>query len=154
MINHQLFRILLFLALSLILLQLVSGVWLFSEKFGLTPSSLIAYFAGDEQKFISAKSVEGVLETAVPHFLAISTTIFVSAHFLLFTQIISEHKKYLLIASIFIAALVDIFSSFGILYGYHLFAYAKLIGFYTFELLMALLLFILFKAALHSPSSH
>jgi len=144
----RLFSFLLFFALGLISLQLVSGIWLFIEKFGLIPSDIYIYFAGSEEQFIMKKSFEGLLETAVPHFLAISTTIFVYAHFLLFTKIISTQQKQLLISSLFISALIDICSPFGIIYGFEFFAWVKLIAFWSFEMLMGLLLYILFYASL------
>jgi hypothetical protein len=148
-ISPKLFAMLLFFALALISLQLASGIWLFVEKFGLLPSEVTLYFAGDEKNFIMPKSLEGLLETAVPHFLAISTTIFVYAHFLLFTQVISEKKKQLLIASLFLTAAVDILSPFGIIYGYEFFAWTKVLAFWSFEFLMGLLLFVLAQAVFY-----
>jgi len=144
-ISARLFKLLLFFALGLIFLQLVSGVWLFVEKYGVTPDEVYLYFAGDEENFIVAKSFEGLLETAVPHFVAISATIFVYAHFLLFTQGISTRKKQLLIAGLFLSALADIFSPFGILYGYEFFAWIKVLAFLGFEILMGVLLYTLFS---------
>ena len=146
MISPKLFALVISMALLLISLRLLSGIWLFVEKFGLTPSEVTLYFAGDAESFIMPKSFEGLLETAVPHFLAISTTIFVYAHFLLFTDVISRNKKFLLITSLFIAALIDIFSPLGIIYGYAFFAWAKVIAFWSFEFLMGLLIFVLFQA--------
>lgn len=145
MISPRLFKLLLFFALGLIALQLLSGIWLFIEKYGLTPSEVYLYFAGDEKNFIVAKSFEGLLETTVPHFLAVSATIFVYAHFLLFTKKISEKRKQLLISWLFIAALGDIFSPFGILYDCELFAWLKVISFWGFEILMGVLLYTLFS---------
>ena len=137
------------MVLALISLQLASGIWLFVEKFGLIPSQVYLYFAGDAENFIMPKSIEGLLETAVPHFLAISTTIFVYAHFLLFTNVISQNKKFLLITALFITAMIDIFSPFGIIYGYEIFAWMKVIAFWSFEFLMGLLLFVLFQAVFY-----
>lgn len=145
MISPRLFKLLLFFALGLIALQLLSGIWLFIEKYGLTPGEVYLYFAGDDTNFIVAKSVEGLLETAVPHFVAVSATIFVYAHFLLFTKEISEKRKQLLISGLFLSALVDIFSPFGILYGYELFAWLKVLSFWSFEILMGVLLYTLFS---------
>ncbi len=152
MISPKLFAILLFFALALIGLQLLSGIWLFIEKFGLLPSQVYLYFAGDEKNFILPKSLEGLLETAVPHFLAISTTIFVYAHFLLFTDVISQKKKFLLISALFITAMVDIFSPLGIIYGYEIFAWTKVLAFWSFEFLMGLLLLVLFQAVFYRGS--
>lgn len=152
MISPKLFVPLISVALILISLQLISGIWLFIEKFGLIPSEVALYFAGDTANFIMPKSFEGLLETAVPHFLAISTTIFVYAHFLLFTDMISQNKKYLLIASLFITAIIDIFSPLGIIYGYEIFAWTKVLAFWSFEFLMGLLIFILFQALFHSTA--
>lgn len=149
MISRKLFVLLLLLSSMLIGLQLISGIWIFIEKFGLLPSQVYLYFAGDSENFIMPKSFEGLLETAVPHFLAISTTIFVYAHFLLFTNIISQNKKYLLISALFITAMADIFSPLGIIYEYEIFAWVKVLAFWSFELLMGLLLFVLFQAVFY-----
>jgi len=146
LIPKKLFGILLFLALALISAQLLSGICLFIFKYGLSPSEVYLYFAGDEEKFIMPKSIEGLLETAVPHFFAISTTIFVYAHFLLFTAVISSKQKQFLIIGLFLTALIDIFSPFGILYGYKIFAWLKVISFWSFEFLMGILLYTLFVA--------
>ncbi len=148
MIDKQLFKTLLLLSLSLILFQIISGIWLFIERFGLFPSDIYTYFAGDEKLFIIKKSYEGLMETAAPHFIAISTTIFVYAHFLLFTKIISDKAKGLLISSLFIFALIDIFSPFGIIEGFEFFAWTKLISFVSFEILMGILLYILLLASI------
>lgn len=152
MIPKRLFFSLLLFAIGIILLQLASGVWLFVEKYGLSPGEVYTYFAGNEAEFIMPKTFEGLIETAVPHFLAISTTIFVFAHFLLFTQVISEKKKQLLIASLFLTAAVDILSPFGMIYGYEIFAWLKLIAFWSFEMLMGLLLLVLFQALFYKDA--
>lgn len=153
MISKKLFSLLILLALGLISLQLISGIWLFVMKYGVSPSEVYLYFAGDEKKFIMPKSVEGLLETAVPHFLAISTTIFVYAHFLLFTTVICQKQKQFLIVGLFISAIIDIFSPFGILYGYEIFAWFKILAFWSFELLMGLLLYTLFLANLQNSQA-
>jgi magnesium-transporting ATPase (P-type) len=145
-IPKRLFFALLVFAIGAIALQLASGVWLFVAKYGLSPSEVYLYFSGNEADFIMPKSFEGLMETAVPHFLAISTTIFVFAHFLLFTQVISEKKKELLITSLFLTAILDILSPFGMIHGYEIFAWVKLIAFWSFEMLMGLLMFVLFQA--------
>lgn len=149
MISPKLFALVISMALVLISLQLLSGIWLFIEKFGLIPSQVYLYFAGDAENFIMSKSFEGLLETAVPHFLAISTTIFVYAHFLLFTDVISSNKKYMLITALFMTAMIDIFSPLGIIYGYEFFAWTKVLAFWSFEFLMGLLIFVLFQAVLY-----
>ncbi len=138
--------------LVLISLQLLSGIWLFVEKFGLIPSQVTLYFAGDEKNFIMPKSFEGLLETAIPHLLAISTTIFVYAHFLLFTDVISQNKKYLLITGLFITAIIDILAPFGIIYGYTIFAWIKIVAFWSFEFLIGGLIFILFKSLFYEDA--
>lgn len=150
MISKKLFSLLFLLAMGLIVLQLLSGIFLFILKYGLSPSEVYLYFAGDEKKFIMAKSLEGLLETAVPHFLAISTTIFVYAHFLLFTDVIGEGQKRFLIMGLLVSSIADIFSPFGIFYGYASFAWLKVLAFWSFEILMGLLLYTLFVASLQN----
>lgn len=153
MISNKLFVPLLHLALALILMQLASGIWLFIEKYGFSVHDVFTYFAGDENSFIPAKSFEGLMETTVPHFVAVSTTIFVYAHFLLFTTVISEKKKKLIIYSLFISALINIFSSFGIIQGHELFAWIKVFAFWSFQTFMGVLLCILFLAVLREEEA-
>jgi hypothetical protein len=153
MIHSRAFVALLFFALSIIAVQLLSGIWLFVEKFGLTPTSVLHYYAGDEASFILAKSFEGLLETAVPHFLAIGTVIFTYGHFLLFTVIIGEQKKLLLLSALFTTAFIDIASGFFIAQGSLFFAYLKVLSFWSFEMLMALLVYILFLAGMQALRS-
>ena len=150
MISKKLFFLLLVLALSLISLQLISGIWLFIDKYGINPSEIYMYFAGDEERFIMTKTFEGLLETAVPHFMAISTIIFVYGHFLLFTKIISEKNKQLLIAGLFISSSLDIVSSFFMINGFEIFAWIKIISFWSFEMLMAFLLYTVFALSLRA----
>jgi len=149
-ISKKLFFLLLVLALSLISLQLISGIWLFIDKYGINPSEIYMYFAGDEERFIMTKTFEGLLETAVPHFMAISTIIFVYGHFLLFTKIISEKNKQLLIAGLFISSSLDIVSSFFMINGFEIFAWIKIISFWSFEMLMAFLLYTVFALSLRA----
>ena len=153
LISKNLYFFLLVLALILISLQLGSGIWLFIAKYGITPSAIYTYFAGNEALFVMAKSFEGLMETAVPHFLAISLTIFVYAHFLLFTKIISEKQKWWLILGLFLSASIDIFSPFAMIYGYEVFAWFKLIAFFVFEILMAGLLAVLFLVFLRAQKT-
>jgi len=108
------------------------------------------YFAGDEERFIMTKTFEGLLETAVPHFMAISTIIFVYGHFLLFTKIISEKNKQLLIAGLFISSSLDIVSGFFMINGFEIFAWIKIISFWSFEMLMAFLLYTVFALSLRA----
>lgn len=147
MISQKLFSIFLFFAMALISLQILSGIYLFIEKFGIFPSDVLKYFIGDQENFFMPKSFEGLLETAVPHFIAISTTIFVFAHFLLFTNIISQKKKMILITILFISSLIDIFSPLGIIYGFEIFAWIKIFSFFIFEISFGVLLYILFRAS-------
>ncbi len=150
MISKKLYFFLLVLAIGLIGLQLGTGIWLFIIKYGLTPSEVFTYFAGNEELFVMKKSFEGLIETAVPHFMAISLIIFVYAHFLLFTKIISPSQKQFLIFGLFLTASVDIFSPFGMIYGFEFFAWLKVIAFWSFEMLMGLLLYILFLVSLRA----
>ncbi len=150
LISKNLYFFLLSLALLLIALQLGSGIWLFTLKYGITPSSVNTYFTGNEELFIMAKSFEGLIETAVPHFLAISLTIFVYGHFLLFTKIISERQKWWLLLGLFTSASIDIFSPFAMIHGFEIFAWIKILSFWIFEILMAALLYILFLVFLRS----
>lgn len=82
------------------LLLLYSIVALVDEKIGFSLTTFTEYY--------SEKSIEGLLEVAIPHFMAIALFVMVLSHFFLFTSLSKKISKaivfYYLITTVLITA--------------------------------------------------
>ncbi len=136
------------------ILLLLSGLWLFGLKIGLTPDTVAAYYLGSEEAFTQPKSTHGLLEIAVPHLGAMGLFIMVSVHFLIFVP--KERRRFALPLSIvlFTAALLNIFAPFAIIAGFHSFVWIKIVALITLQLLGLYLLRIIFSEALRTLYHH
>lgn len=125
-----LFALSYFSAMSLLLLA--SGVWIFVENIGFSIEAVVLYYAGDATAGVSAKSLYGQLEVAVPHLGAMGLFIMVVTHFLLFAP--KKRRKHLGVIAIctFAAALLNIASGIAVSSGWLLFASVKLAAFALF----------------------
>lgn len=107
--------------------------FLFYEKFGLTPDSVARYYLGDPQRFVRPKTLAGIIDIANPHFLAMAVYLFALVHFAFFTNV---KRKATLSALLLSSALIDNVSGILIRFIHPLFAYVKLISFFSLTLLM------------------
>jgi hypothetical protein len=126
----------------LFLLQLLSGILLFGLKFGVLPGEVLAYFAGDPERFIAPKTFYGLLKTAAVHLFAFGAAGFVVVHFLFFIREFGERFKTFAVTLLFTGGLLDIISPFLIPWSGS-FVYLKLAGFLLFEGTMGLILLLL-----------
>lgn len=127
--------IFLFFAIFL-LVQALSGIFLFAIKIGHSPDRIAEYFLGAEEKFILAKSFWGILEVAVFHLGGVCLYILFMNHFLL----LFPKNAGIILWIIYAAALGNILTGFLIRYGGGYFSFLKVIFFACFEL--AILYFI------------
>ena len=141
------FSILYFLVFSLLLL--LSSVLLFSEKIGFSIESILGYYQGDEDKFISAKSASGILKIVLPHIFAFGIFIMVSLHFVVFTNSRNSKLFHYIIYSAFVLGILELFTPLLIINGFVFFAYVKIITFFLFEFLMLYIFWILFKSIVY-----
>ena len=126
---------------------LASGIWLFGLKIGFSVEAVSEYYLGSEAAFTRPKSVHGLLETALPHLGSMGLFIMVTGHFLIFTP--SKQRPYaiMLVSALFLAALLNILSPFGIIAGLTFFSWVKLLSFAALQVLGTGLLWLIFKAA-------
>ena len=136
-------KVLILLFLSLLVLLLLTSIALFAMKIGVEPQDIVRYYIGDEESFIAKKSFEGLLETTVPHLFAVTTTIFILIHLLLFTK----YKKYStpLFLGLSISFILDLTSGYFLMMNLSLFALVKFISFLLFEMLFFVTVFLLIK---------
>ena len=131
------------------LLVLISSILLFEEKIGFSIQSVINYYQGDANNFISVKSFNGILKIILPHIFAFALFVMVLLHFGVFTKSKNSSLFYMIIYSSFILGFVEIFTPLFIIQGFVIFAYIKMFTFVLFELLMLYLFWILFKSIVY-----
>jgi hypothetical protein len=89
----------------------VAGLWLtnallYFAKMGLTPSSVVAYYRGNEDLFLAPRTYAGMLEVAHFHLFAMGMLLLVLTHLMLFVPLRNTVKAWL-IALPFLAAALD-----------------------------------------------
>lgn len=123
---------------------------LFVRKIGLSPEAVRAFYLGSEAAFHRPRSLEGLLEVAVPHLLAVPLTLLVTAHLVGFAALLRPRPLALLSGVAFGSALAGIAAGFGIRFLWPGLAWLKIAAFAGFEatfLAWMALLLALFRGA-------
>lgn len=136
--------ILYYLAFSLLLI--VSAIMLFEHKIGFSFSGVLVYYTGNEERFIPAQSVAGILKIVLPHIFVFGLFTMVLLHFLVFTNIKYKKNIIILVYAAFVIALLEIFTPFMIIGGFKFFAYVKLFSFFALLALILYLSWLLFHS--------
>ncbi len=115
----------------------VSGLWLtntllYFNKMGLTYDSVVSYYLGSEERFLSPRSYQGLLEVSHFHLFAMGMLLLVLTHLILFIPVASRTKAWL-IALPFFSALLDEGAGWLVRFVHPLFAYAKICGFLALQ---------------------
>jgi hypothetical protein len=111
----------------------VSGLWatnalLYFNKMGLTPSSVVSYYRGNEEAFLSPRSYQGMLEVAHFHLFAMGMLLLVLTHLMLFVPLKNATKAWLIVLP-FVAAGLDEGGGWLVRFGHPGFAWVKIAGF-------------------------
>ncbi len=119
----------------------VVGLWvtnalLYFSKMGLSPDSVVAYYLGSEEQFLSPRSYQGLLEVSHFHFFAMGMLLLVLTHLMLFVPIRGSLKAWL-IAVPFLAGFVDEGAGWLVRFAHPGFAYLKIAGFLLLETSLA-----------------
>ncbi|MCA9511355.1 MAG: hypothetical protein R3E88_02790 [Myxococcota bacterium] len=122
----------------------VGGLWvtnalLYFSKMTLAPSSVVAYYLGDEATYQPAKTYQGLLEVTHFHLFAMGMLLMVLTHLMLFVPIRSSVKAWL-IALPFVAAAMDEGGSWLVRFGSPHFAVVKVAGFALLQTSLAALI--------------
>ncbi len=129
-------------------LTAASAAVLFVRKIGLSPGAVRAFYLGSEAAFRPPRSLDGLLEVAVPHLLAVPLTVLVTAHLVGFVALVRPRPLALLSAVAFGSALAGLAAGFGIRFLWPGLAWLKIAAFAGFEatlLLWLALLLALFR---------
>jgi len=135
--NRLLQTIVVLYALYVVLLWITNGM-LYFEKMGLDPSSVTAYYLGDEERFLPARSYQGLAEMAHFHLFAMGMLLLVLTHLMLFIPVSGGVKAWL-ISVPFLAGLLSEGSGWLVRYGSPAFAPLKVAGFLLLQASLAVL---------------
>jgi hypothetical protein len=140
--NHLL-KVIVWCFLSYTLVLWATNAGMYFSRMSLSPSSVIDYYCGNEQRFTQPRSLAGLLEVLHFHSFAMGILLLTLTHLLLFVPL-SMRMKAAGIATAFVAGLGDELSGWGVRFLHPAFAYAK-IGF--FLLLEGTILFLIVMVA-------
>lgn len=121
----------------------VAALWLtnallYFEKMGLSPSSVVEYYRGDEERFLQPRTYQGMLEVSHFHLFAMGMLLLVLTHLMLFVPLADRAKAWL-IAVPFLAAGLDEGAGWLVRFGHPAFAALKVAGFLLLQGSLALL---------------
>ncbi len=141
-----------FLAYTLILWLTNAGLYL--SKMGLTPTSVIEYYRGDEERFLQPRSLQGLLEVLHFHSFAIGMLLLTLTHLVLFVPISGRAKAYG-IGAAFVSGLGGELSGWGVRFLHPAFAYLKIGFFLSLQGVMLWLMLLVGRALLFEmPSAY
>jgi hypothetical protein len=123
----------------------VAGLWvtntlLYFSKMALTYSSVVEYYLGSDERFLSPRSYQGLLEVSHFHLFAMGMLLLVLTHLMLFVPLANRCKAWL-IAVPFCAAILDEGASWLVRFAHPDFAYVKIAGFLLLQASLAVLIF-------------
>ena len=124
----------------------VAGLWvtnhlLYFSKMTLEPSSVVAYYLGDEETYRPARTYQGLLEVSHFHLFAMGMLLLVLTHLILFIPV-SAPWKVGLIAIPFGSAILEEGSNWLVRFVSPEFAILKVVGFISLQASLATLILV------------
>jgi hypothetical protein len=116
----------------------VTNAALYFQKMGLTYASVVEYYLGNEERFLTPRSAQGMLEISHFHLFAMGMLLLVLTHLVLFVPLSNRTKSWLIVAP-FASALLDEGAGWLVRYGSPAFAWLKVGGFLALQTSLAVL---------------
>ncbi len=137
--DNGLLKLVLAWFLAYVALFWVTNALLYFAKMGLTPASVVAYYLGDEDRFLQPRSYQGMLEIAHFHLFAMGILVLTMTHLLLFVPISKRWKAWIVSLS-FASAVGDEAAGWLVRFVAPAFAYLKIAAFLTLQTTLAIML--------------
>jgi hypothetical protein len=137
--NHPQMRLTLGLTLGLLAAFWVSNAALYFAHMNLSPASVVAYYRGDEARFMAPRSAESMLEVTHMHLPMFAVVLLLLTHLTVFAPIPYGHRTALIIAA-FCSALFMEAAGWLTRFVHPAFAWLKVGAFVAFQLLLAALI--------------
>ena len=139
-----------FLVYTLILW--ITNAGLYFAKMSLTPSSVVDYYLGNEERYTQPRSLQGLLEVLHFHTFAMGILLLTLTHLMLFVPL-SPRTKAWGIATAFTSGLGSELSGWGVRFVHPGFAYLKIAFFLTLEGSILWLMVLVARALLRQQPS-
>jgi hypothetical protein len=137
--KNRLLQLIIVLFVVYVAVLWLTNALLYFHKMGLTYTAVTEYYLGSEEKFLPPRSYQGMLEIAHFHLFAMGLLLLTLTHLMLFVPLRSDVKPWFVIVP-FTSALLNEGSGWLVRFVHPLFAYAKIAGFLTLELSLAVLI--------------
>ena len=136
----------------------VAGLWvtnglLYFNKMGLTYASVVDYYLGSEERYLTPRTYQGMLEVSHFHLFAIGLLLLVLTHLMLFIPASNTVKLWLIVLP-FIAGLLSEGASWLVRYAHPGFAYLKIAGFLLLQGSLATLMVVSLWAIFRGGPNH
>ena len=151
--NQPLMRLTLALALLLLAGFWCTNLALYFSKMSLDPASVVAYYRGDEARFMSPRSAESMLEVTHMHLPMFALVLLLLTHLLVFAPMHNARKTALIAAS-FVSALLMESAGWLTRFVNPSFAWLKVFAFVAFQLLLGGLIVGLTVFIARGPKHH
>jgi hypothetical protein len=137
--THPQMRLTLGLTLMLLAAFWVSNAALYFAHMNLSPASVVAYYRGDEARFMAPRSAESMLEVTHMHLPMFAVVLLLLTHLTLFAPIAYGRKTALIVAA-FCSALLMEAGGWLTRFVHPAFAWVKVGAFVCFQLVLGGLL--------------
>ena len=134
--DNRLLKLVLAWFLGYVALFWVTNALLYFTKMGLTPASVVSYYRGDESRFLTPRSWQGMLEIAHFHLFAMGILVLTMTHLLLFVPLSTRAKAWIVSLS-FASAVGDEAGGWLVRFVAPAFAYLKIASFLTLQATLA-----------------
>ncbi len=106
----------------------VTNILLFFNKMSFSYTSVVEYYLGSEERYLSPRSYQGLLEVSHFHLFAMGMLLLVLTHLVLFIPL-KNHWKAWLVAVPFLSGFLDEGAGWLVRFVHPGFAYLKIAGF-------------------------
>jgi len=137
--SHPHMRLTIGLALGLLAAFWVTNVALYFAHMNLSPASVVAYYRGDEARFMAPRSAESMLEVTHMHLPMFALVLLLLTHLLVFAPMHNARKTGTIVASFGSALLMEA-AGWLTRFVHPGFAWLKVGGFVVYHLVLASLL--------------
>jgi hypothetical protein len=152
--RNGLLRVIVLCFLVYTLILWISNAGLYFSKMSLTPSSVVDYYLGNEERYLQPRSMQGLLEVLHFHTFAMGMLLMTLTHLLLFVPISTRIKAWG-IATAFLSGISGELSGWGVRFVHPAFAYAKIASFLLLEGVLLWLMILVARALLtKAPSAY
>jgi hypothetical protein len=152
--RNDLLKVIVWCFLVYTLILWVTNAGLYFAKMGLTPSSVVDYYRGNEEKYLQPRSLVGLLEMLHFHTFAMGILLVTLTHLLLFVPV-SMRVKAWGIATAFVSGLGGELAGWGVRFVHPAMAWLKIGFFLALEGSILFLMIVVARALLtNAPSAY